>query len=327
MDTGLDTPLTKGDKGVGVTKDGMEKVSWVESADNLTRTSCLVRIQSAAIKGSFHPTYKGSCSLWCSHLNKINSNFSKVLSKQKRNPETNRAHQNKPKLYLLLAQVCSSLKNNHMTWRYYEMSHFQSSFRFMPLGMEIKILTMTTASTRLDWFACGDHVTQSKAFYDLYEFVKWLYSSRSLLFNTYLGEGLTFRFQGRKMNTDWFLYLFIPGFPPEPELSSALKSRDLFEDPPFSFSDASPSLSVTPPSEPTSPIGAVFGSGSIMVTTVTDEHPPTLPPASTKPQVTPVSSAGLLKAAPQCEPSVWGETERKWAPLLPLCCHDPHSSS
>ncbi|XP_029006265.1 draxin [Betta splendens] len=71
-------------------------------------------------------------------------------------------------------------------------------------------------------------------------------------------------------------------FPLEPELSSALKDRDLLEDPPFSFSSAaSPSHSVTPPSEPTSPM---FGSGSSMVATVMNEHPPTLPPASTKPQ-------------------------------------------
>ncbi|TKS70802.1 Draxin-A [Collichthys lucidus] len=74
------------------------------------------------------------------------------------------------------------------------------------------------------------------------------------------------------------------GFLPEPELSSAFKDRDLFEDPPFSFSAASPSLGMTPPSEPPSPIAAVFGSGSYMVTTVMNEHPPTLPPASTKPQ-------------------------------------------
>ncbi|XP_008305149.1 draxin [Stegastes partitus] len=77
------------------------------------------------------------------------------------------------------------------------------------------------------------------------------------------------------------------GFPPEPELSSALKDRDLFEDPPSSssFSSAtSPSLSATPPSEPPSPNIGVFGSGSSMVTTVMNEHPPTLPPASTKPQ-------------------------------------------
>ncbi|XP_022617158.1 draxin [Seriola dumerili] len=75
------------------------------------------------------------------------------------------------------------------------------------------------------------------------------------------------------------------GFPAEPELRSALKDRDLFEDPPSSSSSAaSPSISVTPPSETPSPIAAVFGSGSSMVTTVMNEHPPTLPPASTKPQ-------------------------------------------
>ncbi|XP_047440274.1 draxin [Mugil cephalus] len=81
------------------------------------------------------------------------------------------------------------------------------------------------------------------------------------------------------------------GFPPEPELISAMKDRGLFEDPLSSSSSSSsssfatsPSLSMTPPSEPPSPIFSVFGSGSSMVTTVMNEHPPTLPPASTKPQ-------------------------------------------
>ncbi|KAI3369784.1 hypothetical protein L3Q82_024615, partial [Scortum barcoo] len=74
------------------------------------------------------------------------------------------------------------------------------------------------------------------------------------------------------------------GFLPEPELSSAFKDRDLFEDPPSSSPAASLSFSATPPSEPPSPIASVFGSGSSMVTTVMNEHPPTLPPASTKPQ-------------------------------------------
>ncbi|XP_041639324.1 draxin [Cheilinus undulatus] len=75
------------------------------------------------------------------------------------------------------------------------------------------------------------------------------------------------------------------GFLPEPELSSAFRDRDLFDDPPSSSSSAdSLSLIVTPPSEYPSPIAAVFGSGSSMVTTVMNEHPPTLPPASTKPQ-------------------------------------------
>ncbi|XP_028262240.1 draxin [Parambassis ranga] len=73
------------------------------------------------------------------------------------------------------------------------------------------------------------------------------------------------------------------GFPPEPELSSMVRDTDVFEDPPFS-SATSPSLSMTPPSEPPSPIIGAFGSGSSMVTTVMNEHPPTLPPASTKPQ-------------------------------------------
>ncbi|CAN9511970.1 unnamed protein product [Ophioblennius macclurei] len=73
------------------------------------------------------------------------------------------------------------------------------------------------------------------------------------------------------------------GFPPELELSSSLKDRDMFEDPPFS-STTSPSLGLTPPNETPSPISGAFGSGSSMVTTVMNEHPPTLPPASTKPQ-------------------------------------------
>ncbi|KAI4827079.1 hypothetical protein KUCAC02_030505 [Chaenocephalus aceratus] len=77
------------------------------------------------------------------------------------------------------------------------------------------------------------------------------------------------------------------GFLPEPELRSAFKDRDLLEDPPSFSSVASPSLSMTPPDETPSPIAAVFGSGSSMVTTVMNEHPPTLPPASTKPQGNP----------------------------------------
>lgn len=79
------------------------------------------------------------------------------------------------------------------------------------------------------------------------------------------------------------------GFLPEPALS--------FEDPPSFSSAASPSIRVTQPSEAPSPIVAVFGSGSSMVTTVMNEHPPTLPPASTKPQVTPAKPKCLLKAA------------------------------
>ena len=77
-----------------------------------------------------------------------------------------------------------------------------------------------------------------------------------------------------------------PGFPAEPEL----KDGDQFEDPPPSSpSAASPpsSLGVTPPGEAPSPIINVFGSGSSMVTAATNEHPPTLLPASAKPQVTP----------------------------------------
>ncbi|XP_029357842.1 draxin [Echeneis naucrates] len=72
---------------------------------------------------------------------------------------------------------------------------------------------------------------------------------------------------------------------PEPDLRSGLKDRDLFEDPPSSSSSAaSPSISVTPAADTPSPIATAFGSGSSMVTTAMNEHPPTLPPASTKPQ-------------------------------------------
>lgn len=113
----------------------------------------------------------------------------------------------------------------------------------------------------------------------------------------------------------YFLFsLLRPGFLPEPVLSSALKDRDLFDEPPSTSSAASSaashSLSVTPPSDSPSPIAAVFGSGSSMVTTVMNEHPPTLPPASTKPQVTPAKPKCLLKAAsvvPQCGSSVQGK--------------------
>ncbi|XP_033823108.1 draxin isoform X1 [Periophthalmus magnuspinnatus] len=71
------------------------------------------------------------------------------------------------------------------------------------------------------------------------------------------------------------------GFSPGLDLSASLKDRDVFED--------TPSSGLTLPSDPPSPSNTsafVFGSGSSMVTTVTNEHPPTLPPASTKPQRT-----------------------------------------
>ncbi|XP_068460451.1 draxin isoform X2 [Clinocottus analis] len=71
-------------------------------------------------------------------------------------------------------------------------------------------------------------------------------------------------------------------FLPEPELISAFQDRDLFEDP--SSSSSSSSLGMTPPGDGPSPIAVVFGSGSSMVTTVMNEHPPTLPPASSKAQ-------------------------------------------
>lgn len=73
------------------------------------------------------------------------------------------------------------------------------------------------------------------------------------------------------------------GFSPGPELRSPLKNRDVFEEPPSS-SAALPSFAITPPSDTPSLSGSVFGSGSSMVTTVMNEHSPTLFPASTKPQ-------------------------------------------
>lgn len=87
-------------------------------------------------------------------------------------------------------------------------------------------------------------------------------------------------------------------------LSSALKDRDLFEDPLSSSASAtSPSLSVTPPGEPPSPNVGVFGSGSSTVTTVMNEHPPTLSPASTKPQVT--NETGVPVKGWVCCVSLW----------------------
>uniref|UniRef100_A0A3B3DK52 Dorsal inhibitory axon guidance protein n=1 Tax=Oryzias melastigma TaxID=30732 RepID=A0A3B3DK52_ORYME len=71
------------------------------------------------------------------------------------------------------------------------------------------------------------------------------------------------------------------GFLPESELSSEVGARD--RNPPSSSSfTSSPSLGLTPPDEPPSPIISV--SGSSTVTTATNEHPPTLLPASSKPQ-------------------------------------------
>lgn len=97
------------------------------------------------------------------------------------------------------------------------------------------------------------------------------------------GNGHGHHFEHRKQGSRRDKERHGKGFLPEPELSSAFKDRDLFEDP-LSSSATSLSLSMTPPSETPSPIASVFGSGSYMVTTVMDEHPPTLPPASTKPQ-------------------------------------------
>ncbi|KAK5912020.1 hypothetical protein CesoFtcFv8_001936 [Champsocephalus esox] len=98
------------------------------------------------------------------------------------------------------------------------------------------------------------------------------------------------------------------GFLPEPELRSAFKDRDLLEDPPSFSSVASPSLSMTPPDETPSPIAAVFGSGSSMVTTVMNEHPPTLPPASTKPQ-RPVKGKGEGDVMPTLDMALFDWTD------------------
>ncbi|XP_038136804.1 draxin isoform X2 [Cyprinodon tularosa] len=76
------------------------------------------------------------------------------------------------------------------------------------------------------------------------------------------------------------------GFPSGPESSSAFKDGDQYEEPPPASASPSASLwlDVTPPSEPSSPLVSLFDSDSFMVAKVTNEHPPTLPPASTKPQ-------------------------------------------
>ncbi|CAL8336938.1 unnamed protein product [Merluccius merluccius] len=79
---------------------------------------------------------------------------------------------------------------------------------------------------------------------------------------------------------------------PEPELGSILKGRGLHHKPPSSSSSSSSSLSSSsssflsgfPPSQPPSSVTVFYGSGSSMVTTVMNEHPATLPPASTKAQ-------------------------------------------
>ncbi|XP_010880009.1 draxin isoform X2 [Esox lucius] len=74
--------------------------------------------------------------------------------------------------------------------------------------------------------------------------------------------------------------------PAGPELGFVLKDRDPSEEGFVSSAAAasSSSHSLTPPTEPPSPISAIFGSGFSAVTTVISEHPPTLPPASTKRQ-------------------------------------------
>ncbi|CAL8336691.1 unnamed protein product [Lota lota] len=74
------------------------------------------------------------------------------------------------------------------------------------------------------------------------------------------------------------------GLLPEPALGSILKGRGLQHKSSSSSSISSSFLSGFPPVQPPSSVTAFYGSGSSMVTTVMNEHPPTLPPASTKPQ-------------------------------------------
>ncbi|XP_053724435.1 draxin [Synchiropus splendidus] len=69
-------------------------------------------------------------------------------------------------------------------------------------------------------------------------------------------------------------------FLPDVALRSPLKDRDQSEE----SSPASPSFMDASPGDSPSPNGGVFGSGFSMVTTVMNEHPPTMPPSFTKPQ-------------------------------------------
>ncbi|XP_056130790.1 draxin [Lampris incognitus] len=101
------------------------------------------------------------------------------------------------------------------------------------------------------------------------------------------GNGHRHHFEHRRHGSRRDKSRYGKGFHMEPELSSVLKDRDLLDELPFSSSSSSatsPSLSMTPPSEPPSPIAANVGSSPSSVTTVMNEHPPTPPPASTKPQ-------------------------------------------
>ncbi|XP_043978548.1 draxin isoform X3 [Gambusia affinis] len=100
------------------------------------------------------------------------------------------------------------------------------------------------------------------------------------------GNGHRHLFENKKQGSRRDKVRHKKGFPSGPEASSVFKDRDQFEDPPPSSSSpsTSPFLGVTPPSEPPSPIDSLFDSDSSMVTTATNEHPPTRPPGPAKPQ-------------------------------------------
>uniref|UniRef100_A0A3P9KQR0 Dorsal inhibitory axon guidance protein n=1 Tax=Oryzias latipes TaxID=8090 RepID=A0A3P9KQR0_ORYLA len=73
-------------------------------------------------------------------------------------------------------------------------------------------------------------------------------------------------------------------FLPESEPKSEVGATDQDRPSSSSSSMSSASLGLTQPIEPPSPIISVSGLGSSTVTTATNEHPPTLLPASSKPQ-------------------------------------------
>ncbi|MEQ2196891.1 hypothetical protein XENOCAPTIV_017109, partial [Xenoophorus captivus] len=100
------------------------------------------------------------------------------------------------------------------------------------------------------------------------------------------GNGHRHIFENKKQGSRQDKVRHKKGFPSGPDTSSAFKDRNQFEDPPPSSASTStsPSLDVTPPSEPPSHIVSLIDSDSAMVTTVMNEHPPTLRPGSPKPQ-------------------------------------------
>lgn len=131
----------------------------------------------------------------------------------------------------------------------------------------------------------------------------------------------------REKRRSFILSFCLSGFPPESELKSEVGARD--QDPPSSSSSSmsSASLGLTQPIEPPSPIISVSGLGSSTVTTATTEQPPTLLPASSKPQVTQEGWGAMIKG---CLLSLrgmggWGGGGY-WGtrPPLPLSfCHKP----